>query len=388
MLHCICPNCNHEIVELFYSIKETPVVSTLLSNNREEALNVKMQPIDLVICLHCGFIFNKLYDLSFHAKLEDHADQQGYSSIFNNFITNLTKRIVTKYQIKNKTVLEIGCGKGDFLKLICSEGNNVGIGIDPSLVIEKILPNPKINYIKSYYSKNHKNIKSDLICCRHTLEHIPSSGTFINLINSNISNQESQVILFEVPDTTRILKEIAFWDIYYEHCSYFTLNSIQYLFENNHFWIEDIRLDYNNQYIILEALSKKEQSNYFSKEAVTETVNLCRAFNSKLNMVKWKWNQQFLEFEREDKNVFLWGGGSKPVGFLTLLENYQIIKAIVDINPKMDGKFIPGFGIEVISPKRLINNNPDVIIIMNQIYLDEIKSILNNINLYPQLIAL
>jgi len=34
------------------------------------------------------------------------------------------------------------------------------------------------------------------------------------------------LVLFEIPDVRRVLEEGAFWDIYYEHCSYFTLGSL------------------------------------------------------------------------------------------------------------------------------------------------------------------
>lgn len=383
-----CPNCQHFNIESFYYLDGAPVVSSLLCNTKNEALKVKRKPIELVICLNCGFIYNKLYDFSVHSNPEGHDDQQGYSLTFNKFITRISKRVIEKYQIRNKIIIEIGCGKGDFLKLICSLGNNKGIGIDPAIVKSKINQSINIEFLKSYYSRDHKRIKSDLICCRHTLEHIKRPDDFVKLIKNNTKKQESQLLLFEVPDTTRILNEIAFWDIYYEHCSYFTKNSISYLFENNGFRIEDIWLDYNDQYILLEALTQKEKSNNFSKKRVRDTIKSTRIFKQKLNIVKVEWKRKLSVFENENKKVVLWGGGSKPVGFLTMFSRFNLFQAIVDINPNMNGKFVPGYGIEIILPERLKDINPDVIIIMNSIYCEEIKSMVKRMKLDPEFLLL
>ena len=173
-----CPNCQHSKIESFYHIEEAPIVSSLLSNSRKEALKVEKKPIELVVCLNCGFIFNKLYDNSAHSNLKGHDDQQGYSPTFIEFVTRIAKKVIKKYHIKNKTIVEIGCGKGDFLQLICALGNNKGIGIDPAVVKSEMDQNSNISFLESYYSKDHSIIKSDMICCRHTLEHIKDTEDF------------------------------------------------------------------------------------------------------------------------------------------------------------------------------------------------------------------
>src|SRR3712207_6943984 len=38
----------------------------------------------------------------------------------------------------------------------------------------------------------------------------------------SVGERPHTVVAIEVPDTLRVLTEGAFWDLYYEHCSYFT----------------------------------------------------------------------------------------------------------------------------------------------------------------------
>ena len=66
--------------------------------------------------------------------------------------------------------------------------------------------------------------------CRHTLEHIAPTGRFLRTIRNVIGDRSDTVVLFELPDAVRILREGAFWDINYEHCSYFSPGSLSRLF--------------------------------------------------------------------------------------------------------------------------------------------------------------
>ena len=60
-------------------------------------------------------------------------------------------------------------------------------------------------------------------------------------------------MLFELPDVRRVLDEVAFWDVYYEHCSYFSAGSLARLFRATGFEVLDLALDYDDQYLLLEA---------------------------------------------------------------------------------------------------------------------------------------
>ena len=111
--------------------------------------------------------------------------------------------------------LEIGCGRGEFLALLCKIGNNSGVGIDPSTITGELTPPipENLHFIREYFSPRHSKYLGDLICCRHTLEHINEPAKFVRTLREMIGNKYSKISFFEVPDVSRILKETAFWDI-------------------------------------------------------------------------------------------------------------------------------------------------------------------------------
>jgi hypothetical protein len=44
----------------------------------------------------------------------------------------------------------------------------------------------------------------------------------MRVIRAQSATAPTSPVLFELPDVLRVLEEVAFWDVYYEHCSYFT----------------------------------------------------------------------------------------------------------------------------------------------------------------------
>jgi len=66
-----------------------------------------------------------------------------------------------------------------------------------------------------------------------TLEHIADTADFIKMVRGSLQDSPSTDVFFQVPDVLRVLEEEAFWDIYYEHCSYFSIGSLARLFRRN-----------------------------------------------------------------------------------------------------------------------------------------------------------
>jgi hypothetical protein len=90
----------------------------------------------------------------------------------------------------------------------------------------------------------------------------------------------------------------------------------------------------------------------------------------------------------QGRKPVVWGSGSKCVAFMTTVGLEGEIEYIVDINPHRHGKFIPGLGREVKPPEFLKTYDPGVVIVMNRIYTEEIRTRLEKMGLAPELIAL
>src|SRR5665648_37417 len=200
----ICSSCGSSELSAFYEVHNIPVNSCILLSTEQEALDFPRGDVVLGFCKSCGFISNLAFNPLKVTYSSVYEDQQVFSSTFNVFAQGLAERLIDKYQLYNKTILEIGCGKGDFLVLLCELGNNSGVGIDPSYIKGRVLSkaSDRLEFIADYYSQRYSNYQGDFVCCRHTLEHIPNVFEFVNEIRKSIGDSLDTNVFFEIPDVT------------------------------------------------------------------------------------------------------------------------------------------------------------------------------------------
>lgn len=383
-----CPSCGSKNIHIFHDKKNVPVNSVLNCNTREAAMTFPRADIALGLCRQCGFIYNTLFDSNLVRYSSECEESQGYSPTFNAFARKLAQDLVEKYSLREKKIIEIGCGKGEFLKLMCALGPNYGVGFDPSYIPgrsnnEEALDG--IEFIRDYYSEKYATYQGDLICCRMTLEHIFDTAAFIGTIRRSIGQRTDTVVFFQVPDVTRILSACAFEDIYYEHCSYFSPDSLTRLFRQADFDIIDLRTAYDAQYILIDAKPANALQGYYDPppEPIDTLTELAADFKKTYPAVLRYWKIQLDKCKRESKKVVLWGGGSKGVTFLNVIEGSAIIDYVVDINPHRQQTYMAGTGQQIIAPHVLKEYRPDVVIIMNAVYRQEIQHDLSQLGLKP-----
>ncbi len=390
-----CPSCNHRGLSVFYEVDNVPVHSCLMVDSERESLDFPRDSIRLGFCTHCGFVTNVVFDPRYSAYSARYEDQQSFSATFNRFARELSADLIERYDLHGKRVVEIGCGKADFLALVCEMGGNEGVGIDPTCVKERIgePAASRITVIADYYSEKYGDYVGDLIMCRHTLEHIQQTGEFLSTIRRSIGERRDTALFFEIPDAGRVIRDLAFEDIYYEHCTYYAPGSCARLFRATGFDVTRVALEYDDQYLIVEGVpSRSARGDESSAGELEETPAQMEAhvnsFASRISAYHDEWRERVAAMVDSGRRPVIWGSGSKCVAFLTTLGLNREIGAIVDINPHRHGKFIPGIGREISSPESLRAYEPNTVIVMNRIYTREIGEQLAAMDLHPELVAL
>jgi Methyltransferase domain/C-methyltransferase C-terminal domain len=370
-----CPNCAsvggcHQ----FYEVMRVPTNSCLLIDNRARALSFPTGDIVLAVCSGCGFVFNAEWDSERTIYSDQYEETQGFSPTFNAFNRAIAEELVNSYNIRGKTVLEIGCGKGDFLGLICEIGGNRGIGYDPSFVPSRQRSDQDIRFVREFFTGETNEVAPDLLCCKMTLEHIGQTHRFLESVRS-VANRNDSIVFFQVPDVGRILREGAFWDVYYEHCSYFTATSLKHLFTGTGFAVRRIWTGYGDQYLMI-ATSPSDHGSDLTpndEEAVAAVIRLCGSFAAAVAHRRSAWRNRLRNWAAAGQRTVLWGSGSKAVAFLTTLGVHDEIEHVVDINPYRVGKFLPGTGQRIVAPAFLREYRPDNVVIMNPMYVREVE---------------
>jgi SAM-dependent methyltransferase len=376
-----CPSCGTAGVESFYEVERVPVHSCRLVGSREEAEAFPIGRLRLALCHECGFVTNTAFDPALQDYSLAYEETQAFSPRFNEFLRELAERWVERYDLRGKRVLEIGSGKGEFLLLLSELGVAECVGIDPGFVPGRVAERPGLRFVRDLYSDRHAYLTGDAIVCRHTLEHVHPVAEFMRLIRSTLHGGE--VLLFELPDVLRVLREAAFWDLYYEHASYFSPGSLARLFRAAGFGPLELELDYDDQYILLDASSGSDGRTLPLEEEPAVMAEAVGSFRHAHEARVAEWLERLVGAGR----AVIWGAGSKGVAFLTTLGAEARIELAVDVNPYKQEKFLAGSGVRVVAPEALREYRPDLVIAMNPIYLDEIGRALSELGLDARLEA-
>jgi SAM-dependent methyltransferase len=383
-----CPACGSaEAADPVWELAPVPIHSCLLVDDRAAALGFPRGRLELRFCRRCGFIWNAAFEPARMHYGADYEETQWWSPRFRRFQTDLVERLVGRYDLHGKDVVEIGCGKGEFLVELCERGGNRGIGFDPAYRDAGAGASPRVTFVRDWYSER-TDVAADFLCCRHALEHVHDPGRLVGAVRRSVGDDRRRAVMFEVPDTARVLAEEAFWDLYYEHCSYFTPGSLGRLFRAHGFEILDLYRDYGDQYVLLEARPASGAVDaHPAEEPVDALAELVARFRDRIADRLGQWRERLAAARAAGRTAVLWGSGSKAVAYLTTMRVDAAIACVVDINPRKQGKFLAGTGHEIVAPERLRALHPDLVVVMNPIYRDEIQATLRRLDVRADVLA-
>ncbi|MBP6007895.1 MAG: methyltransferase domain-containing protein [Rhodoferax sp.] len=112
--------------------------------------------------------------------------------LISNRIPNLSLRMISDLlNDKNKSILDVGCGSGKFLKILHQSGFNKLTGIDPFLEHDILIDN-SFSLLKKEIGE--LDLSYDLIFFHHSLEHMPDQHKVFSTITKILSTNGVCVI--------------------------------------------------------------------------------------------------------------------------------------------------------------------------------------------------
>ncbi len=373
--HCKC--CGSADLSTVIELGGIPVENSRIYGSPAAAQGVSRGDLRLDRCARCGFVQNSAFDPALVVYDDEYQDSQGHSSYFTAYAERIIDELIQRFGLRGARALEIGCGKGDFLRMFCERSGGSGIGIDPTAgSVAGVAGAVEIR--ADWFGEGSGHHDADLVMCRHTLEHIPDVHSFLQTVRRELEGRPEAILYVEVPDTGRIAAEGAFWDVYYEHCSYFDATSLRRLLERTGFDPVDVRLEYEGQYLV--AYARVGEIALTRSYGATADVGLHPSpmdFSSMVDQVA-SW-QAWVDDHREDR-VAIWAASSKAVALLSTVRGFEPVVA-VDINPAKAGAHLPGSGLGICDPAQLADHRPDLVLVMNPIYADEIRTELRALGL-------
>jgi SAM-dependent methyltransferase len=263
---------------------------------------------------------------------------------------------VQKYALQEKKLIEIGCGRGEYLSLFQESGvkafgveyadDSVRYCVEHGLQVSQgFVDSPD-------YSLEHGPF--DAFAVLNFLEHWPDPNASLSGIARNLS--ENAIGLVEVPSFDMMLRKNLFSEFISDHILYFTQDTLETLLRLNGFEIiECSEIWYG--YIISAVVRKRSISDV-------------SAFDTTRNHLKSEIDN-FIQAHKSN-GVAIWGAGHQALATIALLGLAEEIKYVVDSAPFKQNKFTPASHIPIVPPERLNTDPVGAIIVMAASYSDEV----------------
>jgi SAM-dependent methyltransferase len=318
--------------------------------NPESARAAPVADVELVQCPTTGLVYNHLFDPQLLPYDADYQNEQALAEPFREHLRQVLD-VVDAHFDKRGSGIEIGCGKGYFLRLLAGAGYQV-TGLDPAYEGESPLVR------KQYYDAQYDGPSPEFVVLRHVLEHIADPWGFLGTV-ARLSGPECLVYV-EVPCFDWIVNHGAFFDVFYEHRNYFTEDALAGAFS-------DVRATghlFGGQYLFVVARVGSFQEPTLRRQF----------FPLPLNERK----DRIVEQLEPGLATFVWGAGAKGVTLANILWRDGVpVDGLVDMNPAKQSKYVGLSGLPVFGEERVTRRDGRCnVIVMNSVYEDRIRSLL------------
>jgi hypothetical protein len=362
-----CPSCGGSSLAEILHWPSLPVNAALFPATREESLSIPRGSLRLTVCERCGLVFNADYDGSLVEYSPRCIETQAWSPRSRAFTDALARGWVVRHGLVGMDVVEVGCGPdATFLRALCQLTGGRGIGIDPACTPGT---DGTVTLVAEALGPQHVDLPGRALVCRHALEHVPDVGAFLGLVRVWSETNDDAPVLLELPDAERVFRETAFWDVYYEHCSYLTGESLGTNLQLAGLRPGEVRLAFEGQYIVAEASAEggEQHTEAEAPATVAAAKEFGRSATQRIDRAR-----DALRRLTSRGPVVLWQAGGKALAVLTLTGVGDEIAAVVDGNPAKRGLYLPGTDREILGPSDVAAVRPAHVVVMNAVYLDEI----------------
>jgi hypothetical protein len=332
--------------------------------------------VTLGCCPECGYVRNLAFDEQL-IRYDTSMDMDlHHSPAFRRLTTELVERLAGRFPLAGAQVADIGCAQGDLLRELCRRTGCTGTGWDPAYTGPAGADGSGAAFHAGFAPRGADLPPFDVVICRHWLEHLSDPYEFLLDLRVRLGDRPGRGYL-EVPDAGYDLTT-AGWQVIYPHVSYFDayalcriaaragwrVDATGSMFSGMLRWIEisaNVAAGPADAALLLPGTADRDRH-----------LAAIAGLSTRYTAERDRWRGHISRLADEDARPVLWGAGSRSVQFLAAADPDRRLSAVVDLNPRKWGRYLPGRAHQVEPPASLASLQPRVVILTNPAYRDEI----------------
>ena len=348
-----CRLCSSTHQELFISLERSPdQLSRLLKENELDSCTTSA--LSAYRCLQCGFV-----QLAVANHLVDYTDYElswMHIRTLVQYRQKIAKDFVGRFAVDSPSILDVGCGSGEFLKCL-QETGALPIGLEPSVSLVSKARAAGFTVTQGLVGeKPIEGLQSiDGWTCLQVLEHVESPVSFLVSLRKLLTR--GGLGLIEVPSLEFIISERRFYDFFRDHLNYFTESTLRLALEMAGLRVLDIQPGLNRQFHVAVVAPADE---FFFQGFQDDFQNLLGQIRIWANGLT-----------SQGKRIAVWSAGYKSIAAISEA-HISGIQYVIDSDVSKHGRFTPGSHLRICSPLMLKEEPVDAIILASVAYKEEI----------------
>ena len=312
--------------------------------------------LDLCQCMGCGLVQFDCEPVDYY---RDVIRAGGFSKTMVELRRYQYKHLIDSYHLEGKKFIEVGCGQGEFLKVLSEFPVEVhGIEHDPHLV--ELARAQGLDVTEGFTETEDTRFAGglyDVFLSFNFLEHQPDPSTMLQAIYRNL--EDDAMGLITVPSFEYIMDHNSYYELIRDHLAYYTFETLTPLLERNGFQVEEG-----------EVINRDTLSVIVRKRPQMDTENLLECYvNLKREM------ETYMKYlDAWDKKVAIWGASHQGFTLAATTKLGEKARYIIDSAPFKHGKFAPSSHLPIVPPDYFMDNPVDAIVITAPGYTDEIAA--------------
>lgn len=312
--------------------------------------------LDLCQCMGCGLVQFDCEPVDYY---RDVIRAGGFSKTMVELRRYQYKHLIDSYHLEGKKFIEVGCGQGEFLKVLSEFPVEVhGIEHDPHLV--ELARAQGLDVTEGFTETEDTRFAGglyDVFLSFNFLEHQPDPSTMLQAIYRNL--EDDAMGLITVPSFEYIMDHNSYYELIRDHLAYYTFETLTPLLERNGFQVEEC-----------EVINRDTLSVIVRKRPQMDTENLLECYvNLKREM------ETYMKYlDAWDKKVAIWGASHQGFTLAATTKLGEKARYIIDSAPFKQGKFAPASHLPIVGPDQFHEHPVDAIIITAPGYTDEIAA--------------
>jgi SAM-dependent methyltransferase len=386
-----CRSCgNKELLPILH-LGNTPLANALLTYDQltlpEEAF-----PLDLVFCPKCTLV--QITETVPPEKL--FREYYYFSSFSDTVLQNareIAERLVERCGLnKDSFVVEVASNDGYLLKNYREMGIPV-LGVEPALNIAKVAEEQGIRTISEFFNTElacqlrEQSGAADVIHANNVIAHVADLHGVIE--GMSVLLKPDGVAVIENHYVKDLIDGVEFDSVYHEHLCYYSATSFRNLFAMHGLTLVDVeRLPIHGGSLrvyfqrtdgprSLENEGRARVDALLKEEEVwgVHRFSFYQNFGENVDELQKELVSLLRKIKTEGKSIAVYGASAKSVTLLTYFGvGLETLDYVVDRSTVKQGRFTPGIHFPIYVPERLLEDQPEYVLLLTWNFAEEILS--------------